>query len=49
MHLARLRFRKVYFVVCAVLLVFAIRYMLHYRQTIENAIHFNDKNYTDKK
>jgi hypothetical protein len=42
-------FRIAYWVLCAVLMVFAIRYMLHYRQTIEDAIHFNDKNYNDKK
>lgn len=41
-------FRLVYWVLCAVLMVVAIRYLLHYQQTIEDAIHFNDKNY-DKK
>lgn len=36
-------FRMVYWILCAVLMVFAIRYLLHYQSMIEDAIHFNDK------
>jgi hypothetical protein len=45
----RRRFRMVYLVVCAVLMVVAMRYVLRYQQMIEDAIHFNDKSYNDKK